>query len=56
MRAVHEVMACGLVEAKDALEALPGELLIDVSARYAEDAVAALQAAGCDAEAVAPRR
>lgn len=56
MKALREVMACGLDEARAALDELPKEVLIDVTARYAESAAATLRAAGCDAEVVAPKR
>jgi len=56
MKALREVMACGLDEAKAALERLPGEVLVDVSEREAESAATVLRGAGCDAEVVAPRR
>lgn len=56
MRALREVMACGLDEARATLEGLPKEVLVDVSEREAERAATVLSGAGCDAEVVAPRR
>jgi ribosomal protein L7/L12 len=54
MKAVREATGCGLKEAKAALEDLPAEVVLDVTKRVAEEAVAKLRAAGCDAEVVAP--
>jgi ribosomal protein L7/L12 len=56
MRALREVMACGLDEAKAMLDGLPKEVLVDVSERYAEGAATVLSGAGCEAEVVAPKR
>jgi ribosomal protein L7/L12 len=56
MRALREVMACGLDEARATIDALPTECLVDVTEAEAERAVTALSGAGCDAEVVAPRR
>ncbi|MDO9018110.1 MAG: ribosomal protein L7/L12 [Deltaproteobacteria bacterium] len=56
MKALREVMACGLDEARAAIDDLPKEVLVDVTERYAEAAAATLRASGCDAEVVAPRR
>jgi ribosomal protein L7/L12 len=56
MRALREVLACGLDEARAMLDGLPRECLVDVTEAEAERAVTVLSGAGCDAEAVAPRR
>lgn len=56
MKALREVMACGLGEAQAALGELPKEVLVDVTERYAEGAAATLRAAGCEVEVVAPKR
>ncbi len=56
MRALREVTACGLEEARGMLEGLPREFLVDVTERYADQAATVLRAAGCDVEVVAPRR
>lgn len=56
MKALREVMACGLAEVRGVLDELPKEVLVDVTARYAEEGAATLRAAGCDAEVVAPKR
>lgn len=54
-KVLREVMETELADAKGALERLPAEVLVDVARRYAEQAVEALRAAGCDAEVVTPR-
>ena len=54
MKAARAALGCGLAEVKAALEDLPTELVVDVSKRHAEEACAALVAAGCDAEVAAP--
>lgn len=56
MRALREVLACGLDEARAMIDALPTECLVDVSEQEAERAATVLSGAGCDAEVVAPRR
>lgn len=56
LKAVREVMGTELREAKDALDDLPRELLVDVDQAYAENAVRVLQDAGCDAEVVMRKR
>lgn len=56
MKAVRETLGRELEAAKDALEGLPKEILVDVDTSYAERAVQLLREAGCDAEAVIPAR
>lgn len=56
MKALREVMACGLDEARAAIDDLPREVLVDVSEPHAQAAAATLRAAGCDVEVAAPGR
>jgi len=56
MKAVREVLGCGLEEAKKALAELPNEMLQHVDVAYAKKAVETLIRAGCDAEVVVPSR
>lgn len=56
MKAVREVLGCGLAEAKKALEDLPAEILVDVDVLHAQKSVEILTQAGCDAEVVLPAR
>jgi hypothetical protein len=56
MRAVREVLGCGLDEIKKHLEDLPCEMLLDVDIEYANKARETLVQAGCDAEVVVPAK
>jgi ribosomal protein L7/L12 len=56
MKALREVMGTELGAAKDVLEQVPVEVLVDVEQAYAERAAKLLRDAGCDAEAVTPQR
>lgn len=56
MKALREAIGTELADAKTAIEDLPKEVLVEVDQVYAERAVALLRDAGCDAEAVIPRR
>jgi len=55
MKVVRELVGCGLAEARASLDALPNEILRDVSQAVAEDAAHKLREAGADAEAFVPR-
>jgi len=54
MKAVRAARQCGLVEARDAVDQLPLEVVAQASEEYARACAEALRAAGCDAEAVLP--
>lgn len=56
MKAVREVIGCGLDEAKKAIADLPSEVLDKVDIVYAKKAVETLKAAGCEAEVVVPSK
>ena len=52
MKALREVLRTDLAAAKQGIEALPKEVLVNVDSSYAERAAQVLRDAGCDAEAV----
>lgn len=56
MKAVREVLGCGLTDAKKAIEDLPAEILDHVDMAYGKKSVEILRRAGCDAEVVVPVR
>jgi hypothetical protein len=56
MKAVREVLGCGLDESKKFLADLPCEMLLDVDIAYANKARETLVGAGCDAEVVVPAK
>lgn len=56
MKAVREVLACSLEEAKKTLADLPIEMLHHVDVGYARKAVETLVRAGCDAEVAVPSK
>jgi ribosomal protein L7/L12 len=54
MRAVRELLGCGLTEARAALDQLPAELVVGVNEETARKDTEVLRAAGCEAEAILP--
>lgn len=56
MKAVREVLGCGLEQAKQAIANLPSEIIVDVDAAYARKCCETLIHAGCDAEVFVPAR
>ena len=56
MKAVREVLGCGLDDAKKAITELPSEVLTKVDIAYAKKAVDTLVRAGCNAEVVVPSK
>jgi hypothetical protein len=56
MKALREVLGCGLDEAKKFLDDVPREMLLDVDLAYANKARETLVQAGCDAEVVVPAK